>query len=187
MTDELHPGRPLTDWLAAVAAERPLPAGGHVASLVTAFAAGLVEKVARIVRNAPSRAALHALAEQALAKAAPLRPVLMALGDADDRAYARLMQIRRDGDEAAKAGARLGAARTQFELVGHAAEVAHLAATLEARVGPALRADLATARLLAVAAAQGAYGNVAANLGAMGGAEAERMRREAEAAVDGLP
>jgi formiminotetrahydrofolate cyclodeaminase len=170
-----------------VAADRPLPAGGHVASLVTAFAAGLVEKVARIVRGSPGRAAQHALADQALAKAGLLRPVLVALGDADDRAYEHLMQVRRDGDEAAKAAARVDAARTQFDLVEHAATVAHVAASLEARVGPALRADLVTARLLAVAAAQGAYGNVTANLGAMGGTEADRMRREAEAVVDGLP
>ena len=187
MTPDLDDGAPLATWLDAVAAERPLPAGGHVASLVTAFAAGLVEKVARIVRGSPTRAPAHAVADDALTRVAPLRAQLLALGVADDRAYAHLMEIRREGDDATKATARLDAARTQFDLVGLASTVAQLAAGLEARVGPALRADLATARLLAVAAAHAAYGNVTANLGAMGGADAARMRREAERVVDGLP
>ena len=187
MPDQLDAGRPLGDWLEAVASERPLPAGGHVASVVTAFAAGLVEKVARIVRRAPTRAAMHALAEQVLERAAPLRPALLALGVADDRAYSLLMHARRAGDETAYTEARLGAARTQSDLVEHAATVAHLAADLEARVGPALRADLATARLLAVAAAHGARGNVTANLGALGGAAAERMRRISAEAIEALP
>jgi formiminotetrahydrofolate cyclodeaminase len=186
MADELHPGRPLGDWLDAVASERPLPAGGHVAAVVTAFAAGLVEKVARIVRGAPGRAALHPIADQVLERVASLRPALLALGAADDRAYALLMETRR-ADEAAYAEARVGAARTQSDLVEQAAAVAHLAAELETRVGPALRADVATARLLAVAAARAALGNVHANLGTLDGAAVERMRKVTAEAVERLP
>lgn len=187
MPEKLDAQRPLTAWLDAVASDRPLPAGGRVASVVAAFAAALVEKVARIVHRSPNRAALHALAEAVRAKVAPLRPALVALGAADDKAYAALMATRTTGNEAAHHEARLTAARTQVELVEQAGEVARLAADLEAKVGPALRADLATARLLAVAAAHGAHGNVTANLGALGDEAADRLRERTNEAVAALP
>lgn len=187
MPDKLDAGRPLANWLDAVASDRPLPAGGRVASVTAAFAAALVEKVAQIVRRSPGRAALHSLAELVQSRVAPLRPALVALGAADDKAYAALIATRTTGNEAAHHEARLSAARTQVELVAQAGEVARLAADLESKVGPALRADLATARLLAVAAAHGAHGNVTANLGALGDDAADRLREQANEAVAALP
>jgi len=187
MSQQLDPQRSLIDWLDAVASDHPLPAGGRVASVAAAFAAALVEKVARIVQRSPSRATWHALAESVQTKAASLRPALLALGAADDDAYAALMATRRSGDEAAHGAARLGAARTQVELIEQAGEVARLAAELEAKVGPALRADLATARLLALAAAHGAHGNVTANLGALSDEATSRLRERTNEAVAALP
>ena len=186
MSQQLDARRSLLDWLDAVSSDRPLPAGGRVASVAAALAAALVEKVARIVQRAPKRAASHPLAAAVQAKAAPLRAALLALGAADDEAYAALMATRHD-DPAARHAARLDAARTQAELVEQAGAVARLAAELEAVVGPALRADLVTARLLAVAAAQGAHGNVTANLGDLDDEAANRLRERTREAVAALP
>jgi formiminotetrahydrofolate cyclodeaminase len=159
---------PLGRWLEAVASPQPLPAGGRVASFAAAFSAALVEKIGRIVLRSPKRAALHSTAEVVASRASALRPLLLAIGDADDRAYAAVMAARRGtpGPGAASPlhDAQLAAARLQVNLMEHCAEVIELAEALEASVGPALGADLATARRLAGAAAQGAYGNVEADL-----------------------
>ena len=159
---------PLGRWLEAVASPQPLPAGGRVASVAAAFAAALVEKIGRIVLRSPSRSALHLVAEEVAARAAALRPLLLALGDADDRAYAAVLAARRAGGGAAASGplqdAELSAARLQVTLIEYCVEVVELAQHLEDRVGPALGADLATAQHLARAAALGARGNVEADL-----------------------
>jgi formiminotetrahydrofolate cyclodeaminase len=157
---------PLGRWLEAVASPQPLPAGGRVASVAAAFAAALVEKIGRIVLRSPARSALHLVAEEVAARAAALRPLLLALGDADDRAYAAVLAARRGGAAASAPlhDAELSAARLQVALIEYCVEVAELAHRLEDRVGPALGADLATARHLAAAAAQGAHGNVEADL-----------------------
>ena len=179
---------PLGRWLEAVASPQPLPAGGRVASVAAAFAAALVEKIGRIVLRSPSRSALHLVAEEVAARAAALRPLLLALGDADDRAYAAVLAARRSGgSETASASlhdAELSAARLQVTLIEHCMEVIELAQHLEDRVGPALGADLATARHLARAAAQGALGNVNADLRNLGeDVAAGTVRAAAEAAV----
>lgn len=154
-------------WLEAVASPQPLPAGGRVASIAGAFAAALVEKIGRIVLRSPKRAALHAAAEEIAARTAALRPLLLALGEADDRAYAAVMAARRTASAAGTEplhDAELAAAKLQVTLMEHCLEVIALARRLEAEVGPALGADLATARHLAGAAMQGAHGNVVADL-----------------------
>lgn len=163
---------PLGRWLEAVASPQPLPAGGRVASLAGAFAAALVEKIGRIVLRSPKRAALHPLAEEVATRAAALRPLMLAVGEADDRAYAAVMAARRAGAGAPPSAslheAELAAARLQVTLMEHCVEVIELAGQLETGVGPALGADLGTARHLAWAAAQGALGNVEADLRNLG-------------------
>ena len=159
---------PLGRWLEAVASPQPLPAGGRVASIAGAFAAALVEKIGRIVLRSPKRAALHPVAESIAARASALRPLLLTIGDADDRAYAAVMAARRAGAGAAPSvplhDAELAAARLQVTLIEYCVEVIELARQLEAELGPALGADLATARHVAGAAAQAAMGNVEADL-----------------------
>ncbi len=88
---------PLGRWFEAVASPQPLPAGGRVASLAGAFAAALVEKIGRIVLRSPKRSALHPAAEDVAARAAALRPLILAVGEADDRAYAAVIAARRSG------------------------------------------------------------------------------------------
>lgn len=158
---------PLGRWLEAVASSQPLPAGGRVASIAGAFAAALVEKIGRIVLRSPKRAALHPVAGDVAARAAELRPLILAVGEADDRAYAAIMAARRAGSASTSTSlqeAELAAARLQVTLMEHCVAVIDLAGRLEHEVGPALGADVATARLLAAAAAMGAYGNVEADL-----------------------
>jgi formiminotetrahydrofolate cyclodeaminase len=159
---------PLGRWLEAVASPQPLPAGGRVASLAGAFAAALVEKIGHIVLRSAARSALHPAATEVVARAAALRPLLLAVGEADDRAYAAVMAARRAEGGGSQSvpmhDAKVAAARLQVTLMEHCVEVMTLASRLEAGVGPALGADLATARHLAWAAAQGAHGNVDADL-----------------------
>ena len=175
-------------WLDAVASPQPLPAGGRVASIAGAFASSLVEKIGRIVLRSPKRAALHPVAEMIAARAAALRPLILAIGEADDRAYAAVMAARRASAGAVPSvplhDAELAAARLQVTLIEHCAEVIELVRHLETEVGPALGADLATARLLAWAAAQGALGNVEADLRNLGeDGTATGVRKAAEAAM----
>jgi formiminotetrahydrofolate cyclodeaminase len=173
-------------WLEAVASPQPLPAGGRVASIAGAFAAALVEKIGRIVLRSPKRAALHPVAETIAARAAALRPLLLAIGEADDRAYAAVMAARRAGavPSVPLHDAELAAAQLQVTLIEHSVEVIELARQLETEVGPALGADLATARHLAWAAAQGAHGNVLADLRNLGeDGAAAGVRTAAEAAM----
>lgn len=175
-------------WFEAVASPQPLPAGGRVASIAGAFAAALVEKIGRIVLRSPRRSALHPVAEAVAARAAALRPLVLAVGEADDRAYAAVMAARRAAAGAVPSvplhDAELAAARLQVTLIEHCAEVIELARQMETEVGPALGADLATARHLAWAAAQGALGNVEADLRNLGeGGAAASVRAAAEAAV----
>lgn len=178
---------PLERWLEAVATPQPLPAGGRVASVAGAFAAALVEKIGRIVLRSKSRAALHETAEAVALRAAALRPQLLAVGDADDRAYAAVMAARRAGGIVPSAPlheAELASARLQVTLIEHCVDIMELARRLGDDVGVALGADLATARHLAWAAAQGAMGNVEADLRSLvGDAAAAGVRDAAEAAM----
>lgn len=185
---------PLGRWLDAVASARPLPAGGRVAAITATFAAALVEKVARIVLRSPSRAAHHSVAEEVAMQAASLRPLLLAVGDADDRAYAAILAARKQHPHPPSPGeaihapvrdAFLAAARTQTVLAERAADVACLARRLQDGVGPALRADLRTASAIAIASVRGALGNVRADVVELGDdSEAERLRKSAEAAME---
>ncbi len=179
---------PLGRWLEAVASPLPLPAGGRVASIAGAFAAALVEKIGRIVLRSAKRAALHPVAGDVAAGAAALRPLMLAVGEADDRAYGAVMAAKRATAGAAASAplqdAQLAAARLQLTLLEHCVKVVELAGCLEADVGPALGADLATARRLAWAAAAAAMGNIEADLQDLPSAPAAAaIRAEADAAM----
>lgn len=182
---------PLGRWLDAVAAPQPLPAGGRVASINLAFAAALVEKIARIVLRSPGRAALHPEAELVVERAQALRPYVLDIGEADDRAYAAILAARRPGSGEAPspslADAELAAARTQWHLIEQCVEVDDLARRLAAGLPQTLRADLATASHLALAAARSAHGNLLSDLANLGDSvAADTMRHAAGRAIDKL-
>jgi formiminotetrahydrofolate cyclodeaminase len=177
-------GITLQDWLDALAAEEPLPAGGHAAAVGAAMGAALVEKVARIIAASPRAVAHRALAVRTGVTAGGLRTDFLRLGDEDDRAYRTLIAARRlerTGGPPAHDAAE-GALNTQLALLEHAARLASLARELAAVAGPALAADLGTAAHLAAAAARAAHGNVRANaaltapaVGAAGGERADAL------------
>jgi formiminotetrahydrofolate cyclodeaminase len=155
----------LHEWLEAVGAEEPLPAGGHVAALAAAFGAALVQKAARILAASPRAVAHRALAVRSGVTARGLRDDFLRLGGEDDRAYRTLMAARRleRAGGPPSADAAEGALLTQLSLLEHAAALAALAHALAPVAGTALAADLHTARLLARAVAQAAHGNLRAN------------------------
>jgi formiminotetrahydrofolate cyclodeaminase len=185
--DELPLGR----WLDAVAAPQPLPAGGRVASIALAFAAALVEKIARIVLRSPARAALHADAELVVERVQALRPYVLDIGEADDRAYAAILAARRPGSGIAPsqslADAELSAARTQLHLMEQCVEVSALSRRLAAGLPETLRADLATASHLALASARSAQGNLVSDLANLGDTvAADTIRHAADRAMEKL-
>lgn len=180
---------PLGRWLDAVAAPQPLPAGGRVASIALAFAAALVEKIARIVLRSKARSALHPDAELVMERARALRPYVLDIGEADDRAYAAILAARRPPAGVAPshslADAELAAARTQLHLMEQCVEVDALARRLATGLPETLRADLATASHLALATARAAHGNLITDIANLGDAvAADAMRHAAQAAID---
>ena len=182
---------PLREFLDEVAAEGTTPGGGSVAALVTAFAAGLLAKVARAsAATWPEAAGIAAQAESLRARAS-------ALVQADADHYEAALRAR--GQSGEGHGARLDfelgqayakAAEPPLEIAQAASDVALLALTVAQSGDPALRADAVTAALLAAAAAKAGAELVAVNLTAsaddprvLGAAKvAEEAARAAETA-----
>ncbi len=156
---------PLREFLDEVTAEGRTPGGGSVAALVTAFAAGLLAKVARASGATwPEAPGIAAQAESLVARSAPLVQV------AADQ-YEAVLQARAQSGEGQ--GARLdfelgqayaNAAEPPLEIARTASDVAFLALTVAQNGDLALRADAVTAALLAAAAARAAAELVAVNL-----------------------
>jgi formiminotetrahydrofolate cyclodeaminase len=168
----------LGEFLDEVAAEGKTPGGGSVAALVTAAAAGLLAKVARESKDGWAEArGIAAQAESLRDRAAPLAQLsaeqyeaaLRALDDPDASP-----SERRDF-ELGRAYAR--AAEPPLRIVEAATDVAQLAATVARNGDPSLRADAATAGVLAAAAARAAAELVAVNLTASSTDERARRAR----------
>jgi methenyltetrahydrofolate cyclohydrolase len=157
----------------AVAAPNATPAGGSVAALASALAASLVAMVAGLTTRREKYAAVHAYAEEVLARAEALRLDLLELARHDAIVVAEFMdalslpqstEFERTAREAARRAALLEAARVQLELLDQAAEIASLA---EAMVGSGVATaigDAATASFLAAAASRSAYWSIRSNL-----------------------
>src|SRR6266516_1212683 len=142
---------PLREFLDEVTAEGRTPGGGSVAALVTAFAAGLLAKVARASGATwPEAPGIAAQAESLVARSAPLVQV------AADQ-YEAVLQARAQSGEGQ--GARL-----DFELGQAYANAAEPPLKVAQDGDLALRADAVTAALLAAAAARAAAELVAVNL-----------------------
>lgn len=143
------------ELLDRVASAQPGPAGGTVAALVVAMAAGLCAMAARLatdhLRHAPE---LVARSERLRARATPL-------ARADAQAYARVLAAPR---EQRREAARSAATDVPLEVAGIAAEVADLAGELAHGGKPDLRGDALTAVCLAEAVASACAHLVAINL-----------------------
>jgi formiminotetrahydrofolate cyclodeaminase len=180
----------MLQWSDAVAAPNATPAGGSVAALASALAASLVAMVAGLTTRREKYAAVHAYAEEILARAEGLRLDLLELARHDAIVVAEFMdalslpqstEFERTAREAARRAALLEAARVQLELLDQAAEIAGLA---EAMVGSGVATaigDAATASFLAAAASRSAYWSIRSNLRSIN--EPEETRPLIESAV----
>src|SRR5712691_7330238 len=174
---------PLREFLDEVTAEGRTPGGGSVAALVTAFAAGLLAKVARASGATwPEAPGIAAQAESLVARSAPL------VQAAADQYEAALQARAQSGEgQAARLDLELGqayakAAEPPLEIARTASDVAFLALTVAQNGDLALRADAVTAALLAAAAATAAAELVAVNLTAA--ADDPRVLEAAKAAEE---
>lgn len=172
---------PLEQLFDRIASDEPGPAGGSVAAVAVALAAGLVAMAARLAREWPQ-------ASEVVERAETLRSLVAPLAVADAEAYANVLEAQRlprgsAEREATVAAALSRAADVPLAIAEAASEVAALAA-LVAEAGSAhLRGDAVVAAELAGAGARGAAELVVINLD---NRDDPRVRRAKELAR-GLP
>ena len=164
-----------------IASDEPGPAGGSVAAVAVAMAAGLVAMAARLAREWPQ-------ASEVVERAETLRSLVAPLAVADAEAYANVLEAQHlprgsAAREATVAAALSRAADVPLAIAEAASEVATLAA-LVARAGSAhLRGDALMAAEIAEAGARGAAELVVINLG---NRDEARVRRAKELAAKTL-
>jgi formiminotetrahydrofolate cyclodeaminase len=175
----------LQRFLDEVASAERTPGGGSVAALVTAAAAGLLAKIARLSAEGWAEAGgIAAQAESLRERAAPLAQV-----DAEDYAAALRARDAADAGSSERRDFALGrafarAAEPPLRIVETATDVAELSVTVARNGDPSLRADAAAAGALAAAAARAGAELVAVNLTAAADDErVVRARALAEAAA----
>lgn len=147
------PKTPLADWIDAVAALPPSPAGGSVAAIAASLAAALAEMVAVLTHSKERHAAGHERARSVLGRAPQLRDELLHLAVRDAEAFARFLGARGE----ARTKALEDAARIQLDLLKGAAAATDLAVTMADAGAPSALGDAATGAFLAAAAARSAY------------------------------
>jgi glutamate formiminotransferase/glutamate formiminotransferase/formiminotetrahydrofolate cyclodeaminase len=148
----------LADFLDAVAAATPIPAGGTVAALVGALAASLGIMGARLSRQ---RGVEHRLSEISRR----LRELMQADGDA----YQRFLQATRLAETDRTRPAVLSSAlhlatEIPLEIAEQATEAGALLHACSAEVKPRVRSDLTVGLVLAIAAADAGRHTVAENI-----------------------
>jgi methenyltetrahydrofolate cyclohydrolase len=166
----------LSEFLDQIAADRQTPAGGSVAAVVTAAAAGLLAKVARA--SADGWAEARGIAAQADALRERIAPVAQLDADEYEAALRARSEATEEGGERrdfALGRAYARAAEPPLQIVEAATDVALLAVTVVKNGAPSLRADAAAAAALAAAAARAAAELIAVNLTAS--AEDRRVLR----------
>jgi len=153
---------PVERFLDRIASAEPAPAGGSVAAVAVAMAAGLVAMAARLAHDWPKGG-------EVVERAEALRSRMTTLALADEDAYAKVMEALRlppdSPSRAAEVAAALsGAADVPLAMAEAAAEVAELAALVAQEGNDRLRGDAIVAAELAAAGAHGAAELVAINL-----------------------
>jgi methenyltetrahydrofolate cyclohydrolase len=169
---------PVDRFLDRIASAEPAPAGGSVAAVAVAMAAGLVAMAARLAHEWPK-------ASEVVDRAEALRSRMATLALADEDAYAKVIEAMRlppdSPSRAAELAAALsGAAEVPLAVAEAATEVALLAALVAQEGNVRLRGDAFVAAELAAAGARGAAELVAINLA---GRDDPRVRRAQELAA----
>ena len=148
----------LADFLDAVAAATPIPAGGTVAALVGALAASLGIMGARLSRQ---RGVEHRLSEISRR----LRELMQADGDAYQRFIRAPRLAKTDRTRPAVLSSALHlATEIPLEIAEQATEAGALLHACSAEVKPRVRSDLTVGLLLAIAAADAGRHTVAENI-----------------------
>jgi methenyltetrahydrofolate cyclohydrolase len=163
---------PVERFLDRIASAEPAPAGGSVAAVAVAMAAGLVAMAARLAHEWPK-------ASEVVERAEALRSRLATLALADEDAYTKVIEAMRlppgSPSRATELAAALsGAAEVPLAVAEAAAAVAVLAALVAQEGNDRLRGDALVAAELAEAGARGAAELVAINLA---GRDDPRIRR----------
>jgi formiminotetrahydrofolate cyclodeaminase len=153
---------PVDRFLDRIASAEPAPAGGSVAAVVVAMAAGLVAMAARLAHEWPK-------ASEVVERAEALRSRMATLALADEDAYAKVIEALRLPPESPARPAELeaalsGAADVPLAVAEAGAEVAVLATLVAHEGNDRLRGDALVAAELAEAGARGAAELVAINL-----------------------
>ena len=148
----------LADFLDAVAAATPIPAGGTVAALVGALAASLGIMGARLSRQ---RGVEHRLSEISRR----LRELMQVDGDAYQRFIRATRLAKTDRIRPAVLSSALHlATEIPLEIAEQATEAGALLHACSAEVKPRVRSDLTVGLLLAIAAADAGRNTVAENI-----------------------
>jgi methenyltetrahydrofolate cyclohydrolase len=157
----------LEDFLEEVASAELLPGGGFVSAIAVAMAAGLVAMAARrSFETWPEATGAAAQAEALRARVTPLAALnAAAYSAAVDTLRDKAASVPADRRDEAIAEALDRAAGVPLQIGEAAADVAALAALLVERGEGSLRADAATAGLIAQAGARAAATLVEVNLG----------------------
>jgi formiminotetrahydrofolate cyclodeaminase len=171
---------PVERFLDRIASAEPAPAGGSVAAVAVAMAAGLVAMAARLAHEWPK-------AGEVVERADALRARMATLALADEDAYAKVIEaLRLPPDSPSReeeiAAALSGAADIPLAVAEAAAEVALLAALIAQEGNDRLRGDALVAAELAEAGARGAAELVAINLAGRDDPRVQRARDLAAAA-----
>ncbi len=166
---------PVEQFLDRIASAKPEPAGGSVAAVVVAMAAGLVAMAARLAHEWPQ-------AGEVVERAEALRSMMATLALADADAYAKVVEALRlpPPRESELAAALSGAADVPLAVAEAAAEIALLAALVAQEGNDRLRGDAFVAAELAGGGARGAAELVAINLA---GLDDPRVRRAQDLAA----
>jgi methenyltetrahydrofolate cyclohydrolase len=165
---------PVERFLDRIASAEPAPAGGSVAAVAVAMAAGLVAMAARLAHEWPK-------ADEVVERAETLRSTMATLALADEDAYAEVIEALRlptgtAARDAEVATALSGAADVPLAVAEAAAEVALLAALVAQEGNDRLRGDALVAAELAAAGARGAAELVAINLAGRDDPRVQRAR-----------
>jgi formiminotetrahydrofolate cyclodeaminase len=165
---------PVDRFLDRIASAEPAPAGGSVAAVAVAMAAGLVAMAARLAHEWPK-------ASEVVERAEALRSRMATLALADEDAYAKVIEALRlppdSPSRAAELAAALsGAADVPLAVAEAATEVAMLAALVAQEGNVRLRGDALVAAALAEAGARGAAELVAINLTGLDDPRVSRAR-----------
>ena len=164
------------DYLGRLASRTPMPAGGVVCALQAAQAAALVAMVARFSVTEGSDPLTRLIED-----ADRLRDEAVRIAEEDPRAYAGVSAayaLPHDHPErrASIAAALIEASRPPTDVISVVEQVVTLTEKLVPVVNPMLKADLAVACDVALAAASGARVTVEANLrGVSGDGERDRL------------